>query len=68
MKFRNQLFPLSALAAAVVASFSTTAEEQPIELDKFVVIGIRPGNIIGIFYFRLFFDQACSNCRAKDAA
>ncbi len=37
MKFRNQLFPLSALAAAVVASFSTTAEEQPIELDKFVV-------------------------------
>lgn len=37
MKFRNQLFPLSALAAAVVASFSATAEEQPIELDKFVV-------------------------------
>ena len=37
MKFRSQIFPMSALAAAVVASFSATAEEQTIELDKFVV-------------------------------
>ena len=37
MKFRNQLFPLSALAVAVISACPATAEEQPIELDRYVV-------------------------------